>query len=228
MSDAVTDPAPHTSSYRLSNPATLRTFIAINVPSPLLDALNATQTALQTHLAGQSAGDGRALRWSPRQNLHLTLRFLGDTTLDQQAEVTMRLTSVAATVKPFTICVNASGRALGGFPNLRQPRVLWTGVEGDLVALRELQAHCERVAQAVGFAPDPQPYTPHLTLARTMRDADRRTLGRVGKALATFSEGAESTLLMSFTVEQIVFYQSQLRAGGSHYLPLAEFSLTGS
>jgi 2'-5' RNA ligase len=214
----------------LSNPVTLRTFIAITLPSPLLDALAATQSALQTHLAGQShQGDvSRVLRWSARQNLHLTLRFLGDTTPDQQAAVTAHLARVAATIKPFQLTVNASGRALGGFPNLRQPRVLWTGVEGDLMALRELQMHCERIAQAVGFAPDSQSYTPHLTLARTARDADRRTAGRVGKAVAIFIEGSAPILPMSFVVDQIVFYQSQMRAGGSHYRPLAELPLTGA
>jgi 2'-5' RNA ligase len=100
----------------------LRTFIAIDLPTPILHALAATQEQLQAYLRAQNKG--AALRWSPVKNLHLTLRFLGETTSSQHEQVTARLRAVAAKTMPFTLAVDSTGNGLGGFPTLRQPRVL--------------------------------------------------------------------------------------------------------
>ena len=197
----------------------LRTFIAIDLPAPILDALATTQDQLQKHLRG--AGCDRAVRWSPVKNLHLTLRFLGDTR--QREQVVARLQEVAAKTAPFTLAVDVSGRGLGGFPNLRQPRVLWSGVGGDTEQLGQLQAQVEAVIQAVGFAPEEKGFSPHLTLARAAREADRRALGQVGQTVGDFAQSAFDAEWMEFPVDKLIIYQSQLAAGGAHYTPLAVF-----
>ena len=199
----------------------LRTFIAIDLPAPILDALATTQDQLQKHLRG--AGCDRAVRWSPVKNLHLTLRFLGDTETRQREQVVARLQEVAAKTAPFTLAVDVSGRGLGGFPNLRQPRVLWSGVGGDTEQLGQLQAQVEAVIQAVGFAPEEKGFSPHLTLARAAREADRRALGQVGQTVGDFAQSAFDAEWMEFPVDKLIIYQSQLAAGGAHYTPLAVF-----
>ena len=203
----------------------LRTFIAIDLPTHLLEALAATQTQVREYLRAQ--GQDRALRWSPTQNLHLTLRFLGETTLEQRAEITARLHAVAAQAAPFSLKVEPSGRGLGGFPNLRQPRVVWAGVDGDLDVLRQLQGAVETVAQAAGFAPEGKAYSPHLTLARAARNSDRRALLQVGEALGDYIRHAPAAEALPFAVDHLTFYQSELGAGGSRYTALAELPLTG-
>ena len=203
----------------------LRTFIAIDLPTTLLQALTLTQTQVREYLRVQSKD--AALRWSSTQNLHLTLRFLGDTTPDQRATVTARLRQLTAQVDPFALRVDTNGGGLGGFPNLRQPRVLWAGVEGELAALRQLQGDVETVAQGAGFAPETQPYTPHLTLARAARTADRRTLIEVGKALRDYADHAPPADVMHFTVDHLTLYQSELGAGGSRYTVLAMLPFAG-
>lgn len=199
---------------------TLRTFIAIDLPTPILDALANTQVRVQAFLRDQ--GIPKTLRWSPVKNLHLTLRFLGDTTPRQVKQVTERLQQIAAEVTPFTLCVDSSAKALGGFPNLRQPRVLWSGVEGDLDALRRVQAQIEAAIQAEGFAPEEKAFSPHLTLARASRDADRRALTQVGQAIGEFAKLSTGAEALSFQVNYLVFYRSELAAGGSRYTPLAK------
>jgi 2'-5' RNA ligase len=196
----------------------LRTFIAIDLPVDLLQNLAATQTALQADL--RARGMDRALRWSPTKNLHLTLRFLGDTTAPQREALMARLQPLTAATSPFTLQVDTGGRGLGGFPNLGQPRVLWTGVTGDLAALQHLQGAIEQMVQAIGLAPEAKSFAPHLTLARAAREADRRALAQVGQATGDFARTAPATTT-SFAVEHVTLYQSELAAGGSRYTPLA-------
>ncbi|MCC6454963.1 MAG: RNA 2',3'-cyclic phosphodiesterase [Caldilineaceae bacterium] len=207
----------------------LRTFIAIDLPAPILAALAATQEQLQAYLAAQH--QGAALRWSPTKNLHLTLRFLGETTPRQREEITARLQAVAAKAAPFTLRVDTTRNGLGGFPTLRQPRVLWIGLGGELDALGQLQAQVEAVAQAAGFAPEEKDFSPHLTLARAARDADRRTLKEVGQALGDYvqaaGESAPSAAPLRFEVDRLVFYQSELGAEGSRYTALAQLPFAG-
>ena len=203
----------------------LRTFIAIDLPIALLQALATTQRQVREVLRAQ--GHDAALRWSPTKNLHLTLRFLGDTTMAQRVRMTTRLQAVVAQAAPFTLQVAPSGRGLGGFPNLRQPRVVWTGVEGDLAALRQLQAAVEAEAQAAGFAPEEKTYSPHLTLARAARNSDRRALLQVGEALGDYARHAPTAEALHLPVDHLTFYQSELGAGGSRYTSLAELPLTG-
>ncbi len=204
---------------------TLRTFIAIDLPTSILHALTTTQEQLQRYLRAHSRGE--ALRWSPIKNLHLTLRFLGDTKPHQRQQVRVRLEEVAAKTTPFMLHVDASGQGLGGFPNLRQPRVLWAGLGGELEALGQLQTQVEVMAQAIGFAPEEKAYTPHLTLARASRTADRRVLNQVGQLIGDYAQQSVHREMgmvdemLSFEADQVIFYQSELGAGGSRYSALA-------
>jgi 2'-5' RNA ligase len=197
----------------------LRTFIAIDLSPTILRALSATQEEVQGHLRARHLDS--ALRLSPTKNLHLTLRFLGDTTPSQRQQVTTALQEVTAQCKPFRLDVDVSGRGLGGFPNLRQPRVLWSGVAGEFEALAHLQARVEGVAQQVGFAAEEQKYSAHLTLARAAREADRRLLSQAGQAIGEFAQFATQSELISFQVDHLTFYQSELSPGGSRYTVLA-------
>lgn len=85
--------------------------------------------------------------------------------------------------------------------------------------------------QALGFAPEEKAYSPHLTLARAARDADRRALSQTGRAIETYMQqlpaltGAATADWIRFQVEQLIFYQSELGAGGSRYTALATLPL---
>jgi RNA 2',3'-cyclic 3'-phosphodiesterase len=205
----------------------LRTFIAIDLPAPILDALAATQEQIQAYLRAQNLAS--KLRWSPPKNLHLTLRFLGDTTPAQREEVSARLQALAAATIPFSLTVDLSGAGVGGFPNLRQPRVLWIGLGGELATLMQLQRQTEEIARSVGFAPEEKAFAPHLTMARAARDADRHTLQQVGQALAEYVQVAapSAPTTLSFGIDQLLYYQSVLKPQGSIYTPLATLPFTG-
>jgi 2'-5' RNA ligase len=200
---------------------TLRTFVAVELPPPVQAAIAAEQARLQTQLRGAPA----ALRWTAAESIHLTLRFLGDTTAAQRAQLVESLRAETAAWPVFTLRVGG----LGCFPDCRAPRVVWLDVDGDLAALAEVQRQVETLVQQAGFAPEERPFSPHLTVARARRDAARGDLQATGRALVAAGAGrpAAAPVGDSFAVDHIIYFQSELRPGGSLYTPLATIAWGG-
>lgn len=194
----------------------LRTFVALELPATVKTALAAQQARVQDHLAAQRIS---TLRWSPVENIHLTLRFLGDTNRGQRAALIEGLRAAAPRWSPFSLRL----AGLGCFPNCRAPRVIWQGIAGDLAVLGALQAEVERLVQRIGFAAEERPFSPHLTLARAQRNAARPALQQTGRALAALMADTPPPDI-AFDVDHLVYFQSELRPGGSIYTPLAVFA----
>ena len=205
---------PHASDQ---SGGSLRTFVAIDLPEPVRASLRAVQTQLQQNLRQANVPD--VLRWSFVDNLHLTLRFLGDTLPEQRTGLIAHLQGVAQAWSPFELGV----AGVGGFPNLRQPRVIWVGVTGALATLQGVQAAVEQAVQATGFAPETKGFSPHLTLARVRRQASRQDVQAAGQAITAFTQSIAAPDLSAtgFVVAHLVYYQSELRPSGSVYTPLA-------
>jgi len=192
----------------------MRTFIAIEIPRPLQQKLQRICDLLQTQL-GQELGAYYAppiLRWSRVGNMHITLRFLGETTPTQRQIIETNLQGISTNQQPFAITIGE----LGGFPTLCQPRVIWRGVGGDLAQLNALQATIETGAQSAGFAAEKRAYTAHLTLARAQRQVPREDLRRIGQLL----QNTDMPKALSFQVSEIVHMRSELNARGARYTPL--------
>jgi 2'-5' RNA ligase len=199
--------------------SSLRTFIAVELPHSVQSAIAAEQARVQAHLRQAGAPDG--LRWTAPGNIHLTLRFLGETTPAQSAALIQALGQVAPKWPTLRLAVGK----LGCFPTLRAPRVVWLGVNGDLGQLAKMQTEVESLVQAVGFPAEERAFSPHLTVARARREASRPNLQQTGQALASY-RAAES--LARFAVDHLVYFQSELRPGGSVYTPLAIIPCGGS
>ena len=151
----------------------LRVFVALDLPA-------ADKDALATAMTGLGAAIPSGVRWVDPAGIHLTLKFLGKVETPMQSHI---LDAVGAGIAGFNeppFPLHLSG--LGVFPNLREPRVLWAGVGGDLAALQRLQAAVDEALAGVGYARKRRPFRPHLTLGR-VRDgtppAARREIGRV-------------------------------------------------
>ncbi len=194
----------------------LRTFVALELPPAVKAVLADQQARVQDHLAAQRIA---TLRWSPVENIHLTLRFLGDTNRAQRDALIKGLRAAASRWSPFSLRL----AGLGCFPNCRAPRVLWQGIAGDLAELGQIQAEVETLVQQIGFAAEERPFSPHLTLARAQRNAARPALQQTGRALAALMADAQPPDI-AFTVDRLVYFQSELRPGGSIYTPLAVFA----
>ena len=185
--------------------APLRTFIACCLPARLTDQLAGVQDCLRNLRL--------PLRWVRPDNIHLTLKFLGDLPPDLLPAVERAMTVAAGCQVPFEL----RGAGLGYFPGPKRARVVWIGLQGDTLNLGNLQTTL--ADELTGLDPDRFPQTRrsfrgHLTVGRVK--------GRMplNKALEALKEcgGFRSE---PFRVNRVALYQSDLRPTGAVYTRLA-------
>jgi 2'-5' RNA ligase len=190
---------------------TWRLFIAVALPGPAISALKESQEALQ------AAGAPRLVTWVAPANIHLTLKFLGETPLTQCAVIAEALSDVAGLHSQFTLYTTG----LGCFPNPRKPRVIWAGLGGDIDALLRLHQSVERALAQLGHPPEQRSFSPHLTLGRVRRDASRAELERLGIVIGNSAPPAP----VRWAVTELSLYRSELKPGGPIYTSLHSASL---
>lgn len=132
----------------------MRAFIAIELPLKIKESLARLMKDLQR--------EGVQGRWVPLDNIHLTLRFLGNIQDEQVGDIVRLMEETAEGFHPFTVSLEG----LGAFPHAARPRVLWVGVGDGKEPLSRLQAQLEKGLVSMGFPPEDKAFKPHLTLAR--------------------------------------------------------------
>jgi 2'-5' RNA ligase len=185
----------------------IRSFVAIELSDQLRTQLGQVQESLM------SKGITDQVRWVKPEGIHLTLKFLGNVPADSVKEISVAVEQASRGIAPFDISLGG----LGCFPTTSRPNVLWIGIEGDTVALVELQNSIEANLSRLGYPEEKRGYTPHLTLGRVHRrvgGADRR---RLGDLIQTHS--AEP--LGGMKVSEISLMKSQLSPSGARYSRLA-------
>jgi len=189
---------------------TLRTFIAIPVPAPVTALIDRVQSRLKRMEMN--------VRWVPSGNAHLTLKFLGAIDATRVAGIAEKLDPVAATIRPFSL--QAAG--VGVFPTVRQARVFWIGLQGDIEPLMRLQRRIDESLALIGFKTDHRPFRAHLTIGRPRRRLSAET---VQAALAPL----RSVTSDAFPVDRVVLYRSTLNPTGATYTRLhaASFDRSG-
>ncbi len=133
---------------------TIRSFIAI----PLSGEVQRAARKMLRELRGEKDG----MKWVPEDNLHLTLKFLGDVVDRDVPSVCRVVRDCCSQVEPFDLEL----QGCGGFPNLERPRVVWAGIEQGGDSLATLVTSLEKGLASLGFRPDSRDYRPHLTLGR--------------------------------------------------------------
>lgn len=137
-----------------------RLFIAIGISSSLLRQPDGKRSMLANVLHELSLC-GRSIKPSLPENLHITLKFLGETSNDQVPLIERELARLASQRPTFTVSL----RGLGVFPDLKRPAVCWAGLK-DAPGLMTLAEDIEAAISPLGFARERRPFQPHLTLAR--------------------------------------------------------------
>ena len=184
---------------------TQRLFIAVELSAKIIQGLEAVMRTFQKNGL-------QAVHWVKAKNIHLTLRFLGDTTQDQLGLINTSLPVALAEFQPFDLVVEGCG----AFPNARLPRVVWVGVKAP-PELFQMQKIVEKICCQAGFTPDVRPFSPHLTLGRVPPEA----AARVGQAL----NPDQRVLLGQTCVTRLTLFKSDLFPGGAVYCPLTYFPL---
>ena len=191
-------------------PQQIRSFVAIELPEEAKKGLASLRKELERD-------EHRFVKWVDPGGIHLTLKFLGNIPSKRVTEITEAVRKAAKGLSPFLLEISG----LGAFPSLKQVRVVWVGVGGELDKLSTLQQNIDSALAALGFAREERSFVPHLTVARVREGASTSERGRFGELVgsATF-EGKYHV-----EVEAIKLMRSQLTPAGAIYTCLSVVGL---
>ena len=184
----------------------MRSFIAIELP----EAVHRRLAALQERLRPQARG----ISWTRPEQIHLTLKFLGEVPDADVPRAVETARNVARQHGPFDLTVAGAGC----FPPHGPARILWVGIPSPPADLLTCQKNLQKSFAAIGFTPENRPFHPHLTLAR-VKDP------RAGQDARATVERAADFHAGSFRAAELVFFQSVLQRTGPVYTPMARLPL---
>jgi 2'-5' RNA ligase len=182
----------------------LRLFIAVELPAEI-----------QQNVFKETASFRRSLetlvRWVPMENMHLTLKFLGDVAPSNVEFLMQMLRQEAETIA----CFNIQLTRLGSFPNLKRPRVIYIGIQAP-AALDSLQRGIESGTRRLGYESEEHPFSAHLTLGRVKQNVTATEQQKIRRAI----ESTQVDLLGNARVDSVHLYKSELKPSGSVYTRL--------
>ena len=174
-----------------------RLFVAIRPPENIRDLLI------------DAMDDSPEFRWQDEEQLHLTLRFIGEVDRPLAADLADALSRIRA--EKFEICVSGVGRF-----EQRSSGALWAGIEPkDPVAA--LAAKVERACQQIGLEPERRAFFPHITLARWK--------GRRTREVGGYLERHRGLRSHPFEVTEFILFESRLSRHGAHYEAVTTYAL---
>ncbi len=184
----------------------IRLFIALTIDHDIMQKFSAIITDFKSH--------GGKVKWVDAKNMHITLKFLGNTDPNMVESIKTELNKSVANFQ----AIESEFSSLGGFPNLRKPKVIWTDLEKNKDVVIKLAQAIEHACVAVGFEKNSKPFTPHLTLGRVKSYDD---LSGLTEYLASYQF---ENLPINFNSVKLI--QSTLTQEGPIYRTLDEIKLT--
>ena len=183
----------------------LRAFIAVEIPHEIQQAIYDKAISVLNKMTNS------LIRWVPPENMHLTLKFLGDVS---PANVDM-LTQILRTEADSSRCFDIRVGGIGSFPSLRRPRVIYIGIQAPAV-LETLQHGVESASRRLGYESDERAFSPHLTIGRVKQDASASDQQKIRLAL----ENIHIDSLGTARVDSVHLFKSDLKPSGSVYTKL--------
>lgn len=182
-----------------------RTFIAIKIPvlKQKMEIIADIQEALRDE----------KIKWVESWNMHITLFFIGDTLDDMIQPISGKLENHLKAVK----CFNLKLKGLGVFKSVRDPKVIWIGINHSS-ELQMLKNQIDEIITSFGFKADERAFKPHLTLGRVKWVGNKSGLKKL------IEENAE-TDFGEVAIDQVIFYESRLTPQGPVYKSLKQIDL---
>ena len=185
-----------------------RIFLALDISDQARTACNAHIDSIRRSFPDVRVG------WERAEKLHITLKFLGNTTPEALISLQERISDVGSHFHSFQLRLSQPGV----FPSKSRPRILWIGVEDRSGAIDPLHKELERIAEELGFERELKRFHPHITIGRVREPANASAL-----AVAHQERKIER---VQFEVAEIVIYESKLQPAGSIYSVVARIALS--
>ena len=192
------------------NSEEIRSFIAIELPEEVKGGLVRLRGELERT-------EHTFVKWVDPGAIHLTLKFLGNVSFKSIDGITSAITGASYGISPIHLELTG----LGAFPNLRQPRVVWVGVGGEVDKLSRLQQNIDSALTPLGFAKEERPFTPHLTLARVRQGTSATQIKNFGELVMS----TDFEMRYPFEAGAISLMRSQLTPQGTIYTRLSVVEL---
>lgn len=190
-----------------------RCFLAVELPLSLQDAIEVSTTEICKRIGSD------IVRWIPRRNIHLTLKFLGDTATSSLDGIRASIEAAVIRFEPFEVTVGG----LGAFPSNRAPRVLWLGLAAPH-ALASLHREVDLATVRLGYTSEERGFSPHLTIGRVRPNIAATDVRRIRDELERTKIGEIGT----WKVDAVHLFRSELRSSGSVYTKLFSAALVAA
>lgn len=185
---------------------TIRSFVAFELPGHAIQLLSDAQGLLRSY--------GFPIRWVNPNNIHLTIKFLGDVKPAKIDDVDRTLAESVKRCEPISLTI----RGAGVFPGIKRPRVFWMSVSGDTPALTALHGVVDDHLKTLGFSKERKPFRGHLTLGRFKRAVDSGKLLQAIESCRVFQSP-------EFVLSRLTLFESDLRPTGPVYTAMKVYDL---
>jgi 2'-5' RNA ligase len=183
----------------------IRAFIAIDLSQEILERIDQMSLDLRSRL------EEVPVRWVPADNIHLTLKFLGNVSTANLEMLKEIMGNVVANHHECDISVGG----IGAFPKTHNPRVIWVGMEVPQ-ELISLQHNIEIETARLGYSREHRPFSPHLTFGRVSRNASSQDVRAIAEILDSYKVG----FLGATRITSVYLYRSDLKPEGAVYTPI--------
>lgn len=188
----------------------IRAFIAINLSAEILERINLVSLELQARIKGIP------VRWIPVENIHLTLKFLGNVSTANLEILKEILGSIVSNHRECDISVGG----IGAYPKPQHPRVIWVGMEVPQ-EIKSLQHNIEVETARLGYSRERRPFSPHLTVGRVSRNATAKDVHEIAEVLDSYKVG----FLGATRLKTVHLFRSDLKPDGAVYTPIYSVAL---
>jgi len=187
----------------------LRLFVAADIPLEIRELLDSTMKRLR--------GEGIDARWVKPENLHLTLKFIGEYGEEGLERLSREIHKAAERSGPFEAVLGGCG----AFPSRRKARVIWVGMSDGVDDAAAIARKLDSRLEKAGVKREQRQFRGHLTLARLRRPQD---CTEVLESMSGMLEGLQD---LPFRVEEIRLFRSILKPQGPMYVELEKVTLGG-
>lgn len=178
----------------------MRAFIALELSEEIREELSRLQNELKK--------TGADVKWVAPENIHLTIKFLGDIEEDKIEQIKQILDSISSRTKAFGISLFK----LGAFPSLSHPRVIWAGIDKGCAEVEKIASITGGELEKVGFQKEERPFSAHLTLGRVLSGKNKDGLKQKVLSLVVQAK--------SCALKHVTLFRSKLTPRGAIYTPI--------